>query len=98
MIINHIGGKITDTNKLNDSTAEMMEAQAKATEVLCRLNVPFIMLAIDPTTDMLHSSLHITNGAAANKVISAIDQFIERYGVAVVPLSVAKIWRDESST
>ncbi len=48
MIINHIDGSVTDTDKLPDATAEVMTAVKQLLDVCCKYKVPVFMRYIDP--------------------------------------------------
>lgn len=96
MIIKHTNGEVTDTNKLNDLSAEIMEAQASFTDTLCRLKVPFVALVMDPVGGKLHSSMHITSNKEIKDVLSAVQHFVRGYNADIVPKDVAQKWIDEN--
>jgi hypothetical protein len=50
MIINHPDGKVTDTNKLNDISALIMEKSKELCDLCIKYKIPLFLKYIDNTT------------------------------------------------
>mgnify|MGYP001611604366 CR=1 FL=1 len=84
MIVKYVDGSVTDTDKLNDLSAQLVEVQNQYTEFMCSHKIPFFAIAFDPTTNKYHPSIHAMNQKDWDIILNSMNQFFSEYGVELI--------------
>ncbi len=87
MIIKLTDGSTLDTDKMNDLSAQLMEAAAQYSDVMCRHKIPFVSLFVDPVTELVHPVCHVMSEDDRDRVMTAIDLFVARFGYKLTPIT-----------
>lgn len=85
MKITHVDGSVTDTDKMNDLSSQLLEKTKEFTDFMCSNKIPFLLRFCDPVLKAY--------GGAANanddvddfaRVLDALNSYVVEYGFTVV--------------
>lgn len=81
MKITHLDGSITDTDKLNDLSAEVLEALNKLTGLFCKYKIPFLLTYYDPILKGFSGSQNFNNSLSDYiRVINSMNKIFIDHG------------------
>lgn len=94
MKITHTDGSVTNTDKLNDFSAELMEKVDEFHSFMMAHKVPYFLSFNDPVRKMHSGATHINeenNLDEWSQLLFYMDRVLKQYGAQVIPYS-----KDES--
>ncbi len=85
MKIVHTDGSVTDTDQLNDLSAEILEHTKAYTDFMCSRKVPFLLRFYDPVRNTCAGAGNSNDSLEdTSKILFAIDMFTRPLGYALV--------------